>query len=123
MIHGVTTNRDLLVSILRHDDSVAGRTDTGFLTRHPPAELLPAASPPPLHLSAAALAGQARRKKRAPVLRTFPSGSRNNPSGLQYATLDGYTVGYRITGTSVQAEIDGEALPPVIAQSGDGHRS
>ncbi len=120
VIHGVTTNRDLLVSILRHEEFAAGRTDTGFLTRHPPAELLPAASPPPLHLLAAALAGQARRKNSAPVLRTFPSGWRNNPSGLQYATLDGHTVGYRITGTSVQAEIDGAALPPVIAHSVTG---
>jgi len=35
-IHGVTTNRDLLVTILREPDFLAGRTDTGYLTRHDP---------------------------------------------------------------------------------------
>ncbi|MEU7815377.1 biotin carboxylase N-terminal domain-containing protein, partial [Pseudonocardia sp. NPDC049154] len=33
-IHGVTTNRDLLVDILREPEFLAGRTDTGYLTRH-----------------------------------------------------------------------------------------
>ncbi len=33
-IHGVTTNRDLLVRILRHPAFVAGDIDTGFLDRH-----------------------------------------------------------------------------------------
>ena len=33
-IHGVTTNRDLLVRTLRHPGFVAGETDTGFLDRH-----------------------------------------------------------------------------------------
>jgi acyl-CoA carboxylase subunit alpha len=116
VIHGVTTNRDLLVAILRHADFAAGRIDTGFLTRHPPAELLPPAEPPALHLLAAALAGQARRRDSAPVLRTFPSGWRNNPSALQHATFGEHVVGYRITGPAVYAEVDGAALPPVIAR-------
>ncbi len=117
VIHGVATNRDLLVAILRHEEFAAGRIDTGFLTRHPPAELLAAADPQALHLLAAALAGQARRRDSAPVLRTFPSGWRNNPSALQHATFGAHVVGYRITGNSVYAEIDGTALPPVIAHS------
>ena len=33
-IHGVTTNRDLLVRTLRHPGFAAGDTDTGFLDRH-----------------------------------------------------------------------------------------
>ena len=33
-IHGLTTNRDLLVAILREPDFLAGATDTGYLTRH-----------------------------------------------------------------------------------------
>ncbi len=33
-IHGVTTNRDLLVRTLEHDDFVQGVTDTGFLERN-----------------------------------------------------------------------------------------
>jgi propionyl-CoA carboxylase alpha chain len=117
VLHGVTTNRDLLLAVLRHEEFVAGRFDTGFLTRHPPAELVPAGSPPPLHLVAAALVGQARRRAGAPVLGAIPSGWRNNPSAPQYATFDGHTVGYRIAGTTVHAEIDGVALPPVVAHS------
>jgi propionyl-CoA carboxylase alpha chain len=117
VIHGVATNRDLLAAVLRHEEFAAGRIDTGFLTRHPPAELLPAADPPALHLLAAALAGQARRRDSAPVLRTFPSGWRNNPSALQHATFGEHVVGYQLTGTTVHAEIDGAALPPVVAHS------
>ncbi|HEY4333662.1 MAG TPA: biotin/lipoyl-containing protein, partial [Ilumatobacteraceae bacterium] len=33
-IHGVVTNRDLLVNTLRSDEFVAGQTDTGFFDRH-----------------------------------------------------------------------------------------
>ena len=38
-IHGPVNNRDLLLSILRHPEFLAGQTDTGFLTRNPPEEL------------------------------------------------------------------------------------
>ncbi len=38
-LHGVTTNRDLLVGILRHPEFAGGATDTGFLERHDPAAL------------------------------------------------------------------------------------
>ncbi len=34
-IHGVVTNRDLLVAILGEAEFLAGHTDTGYLTRHP----------------------------------------------------------------------------------------
>jgi acetyl/propionyl-CoA carboxylase alpha subunit len=61
-LHGVVTNRDLLVGILREPEFAAGQIDTGYLDRHRPGEL----SPPhpeagPVHLLAVALAGQARR--------------------------------------------------------------
>ncbi|UQX02325.1 biotin carboxylase N-terminal domain-containing protein [Streptomyces sp. RerS4] len=36
-IHGLTTNRDLLVRSLRHPDFAAARLDTGFYERHLPA--------------------------------------------------------------------------------------
>src|SRR6202043_1088417 len=61
-IHGVVTNRDLLVGILGHPDFESGRTDTGFLQRHDPAGLATAASSPDataVHAVAAALAGRA----------------------------------------------------------------
>jgi acetyl/propionyl-CoA carboxylase alpha subunit len=35
-VHGVVTNRDLLVATLRDPEFLAGRTDTGFFDRHPP---------------------------------------------------------------------------------------
>jgi acetyl/propionyl-CoA carboxylase alpha subunit len=38
-LHGVTTNRDLLVGVLEHPEFLAGATDTGFLERHDPAAL------------------------------------------------------------------------------------
>ena len=38
-LHGVTTNRDLLLGILSEPEFLAGRTDTGYLTRHDPAAL------------------------------------------------------------------------------------
>jgi acetyl/propionyl-CoA carboxylase alpha subunit len=115
-LHGVVTNRDLLVAILRHEEFAAGAIDTGFLARHPPAELIPDVPPPALHLLAAALAGQAERRQATPVLRTFPSGWRNNPSGMQQARFAGHAIGYRITGPAVRAEIGAEVLD-VIARA------
>ena len=38
-IHGVTTNRDLLVATLLHPEVFAGTADTGFYDAHGPAEL------------------------------------------------------------------------------------
>jgi len=89
-LHGVVTNRDLLVGILREPEFAAGAIDTGYLDRHQPQELCPVEPQAgPVHLLAVALAGQARRRAEAPVLATLPSGWRNNPSGPQRA-------GYRV---------------------------
>src|SRR5208282_3675349 len=63
-IHGVTTNRDLLVAILREPSFLAGATDTGYLTRHDPAALA-APRPAATHALAAALARQARHRAAA----------------------------------------------------------
>ena len=35
-LHGVRTNRDLLVGLLGEEEFLDGRTDTGYLDRHPP---------------------------------------------------------------------------------------
>jgi len=114
-LHGVTTNRDLLVAVLRSEEFAAAAIDTGFLSRHPPQSLLPDDGPPPEHLLAAVLAGQAERRAHAPVLRSFPSGWRNNPSAPQHAAFAGRAVGYRISGRSVYAEVDGQELAGAIA--------
>ena len=64
-LHGVVTNRDLLVGILREQEFLDGRIDTGYLTRHDPADLM-AADPrrDELHALAVALADQAAAAQR-----------------------------------------------------------
>jgi propionyl-CoA carboxylase alpha chain len=101
-IHGVTTNRDLLVRVLRHPAFLAGGTDTGFLGRHPEvfAPLLSSVDAVRLSCLAAALAGAARRRSTAASVGALPSGWRNVPSGLQTVAYDAPTgtleVGYRL---------------------------
>src|ERR1019366_6196528 len=68
-LHGVTTNRDLLVGVLGEAEFSDGTIDTGYLARHDPAVL---AAPLggealDLHAAAAALAGQAARPATAPA--------------------------------------------------------
>ncbi|GGM33608.1 biotin carboxylase N-terminal domain-containing protein [Dactylosporangium sucinum] len=100
-IHGVTTNRDLLVRVLRHSAFLSGGTDTGFLDRHPEvfAPLLSSVDAVRLSCLAVALAGAARRGKSA-ALPGLPSGWRNVPSALQTVVYEGPTgtieVGYRL---------------------------
>ena len=98
--HGVTTNRDFLVNVLRHEAFLAGDTTTDFIERwRPERRRAPDAAELRLAAVAAALAGQARRRTAAPVLRAVPSGWRNNPSAMQTATYrhgqDEIAVGYR----------------------------
>ena len=118
-LHGVVTNRDLLVGILREPEFAAGAIDTGYLDRHRPAELCRAdAAAGPVHLLAVTLAGQAWRREQAPVLATLPSGWRNNPSAPQRVSweLDGQAaeVSYRFGRDGLQAEVDGTPLGDVV---------
>ena len=121
-LHGVTSNRDLLVGILREEEFQAGQIDTGYLTRHDPEQLArswPDQNAPRLHALAAALAGQAARRAQAPVLRTIPSGWRNVPSEDQhvtFATGDGsqLEVRYRFSGQTVTATINGEPVTELL---------
>jgi propionyl-CoA carboxylase alpha chain len=115
-IHGVTTNRDLLVGILRDAEFLAGRIDTGFLERRPPAQL---ARPPldkdglRLHAAAAALAGERARRASATVLTTLPSGWRNvrsAPARARFTTPTGemevaYNPGLSVDGEPIAAEV------------------
>ncbi|MGC4836350.1 biotin carboxylase N-terminal domain-containing protein [Micromonospora vinacea] len=89
-LHGVATNRDLLVRVLRSPEFAAAEIDTGFLDRHPEvfAPLLPA-DQVPLTALAAALAGAAHRRATAPVLGGLPSGWRNVPAVPQTARFVG----------------------------------
>jgi propionyl-CoA carboxylase alpha chain len=101
-VHGLATNRDLLVRTLRHPDFLAGRTDTAFFDRIGLDALsAPLAGPAEVELAvlAAALAGAASRREAARVLGGLPSGWRNVPFQPQRVGFDhgGETVevGYR----------------------------
>ncbi len=90
-LHGLITNRELLVRTLRHEEFLAGQTDTHFLERHDPVELgapLIGADEAPVHAAAAALAGQAANRATAGAFTTIPSGWRNNPSQGQVAAFE-----------------------------------
>jgi acetyl/propionyl-CoA carboxylase alpha subunit len=115
-IHGLATNRDLLVRILRHRDFLEGRTQTDFLERHDPAVLgasLADAGAARIHAVAAALCGQAGRREAATVQRTLPSGWRNAPSQPQRVAFEcdagNVEVAYRVGG-GVKVEVDGDAI-------------
>jgi acetyl/propionyl-CoA carboxylase alpha subunit len=122
-IHGVTTNRDLLVRILRHPEFLAGDIDTGFLQRHDPAVLgAPKATAEieRLHAVAAALAAQADRRRHAPVLAGLPSGWRNVVSQMQECAFVGHgpdriDIGYRFDRDNrcTAVAIDGTPRPDI----------
>jgi propionyl-CoA carboxylase alpha chain len=90
-IHGVVTNRDLLVRVLRHPKFRTGGADIGFLDQHPEvfAPLLSSVDAVRLSCLAAALAGAATRRADASVQASLPSGWRNVPTGAQTTVYDG----------------------------------
>lgn len=92
-IHGITTNRDLLVASLVHPEYLAGTADTGFYGRHDPVGLTQGhALPLGLAALVAAVADGARQVARRPVLGPVSSGYRNVPSAFQRRTFwDGDT--------------------------------
>ncbi|SFN07851.1 propionyl-CoA carboxylase alpha chain [Pseudonocardia ammonioxydans] len=115
-LHGVTTNRDLLVGILRSPGFLAGDTDTGFLVRHDPVALGAGtlADHGRRHAAAAALAAQAAHRAGARVLAGMPSGWRNVGGAFQQAgyLLDDreLTVAYRFRRGGLDLRVGGEPL-------------
>ncbi|GAC56517.1 putative acyl-CoA carboxylase alpha chain [Gordonia hirsuta DSM 44140 = NBRC 16056] len=111
-IHGVVTNRDLLVNILREEQYLTGDTDTAYLDTVGLAELsAPLADPRAVQVAAvaAALAQSAAARVQAQVDAGLPSGWRNLPSVYQSKTYlpagnddDELTVRYRIERGRVQ---------------------
>ncbi|MFD7028329.1 biotin carboxylase N-terminal domain-containing protein [Streptomyces sp. NPDC059917] len=97
-IHGLTTNRDLLVRSLRHPEFTAARLDTGFYERHL-AELT-ASAPDAARAALAAALAEAAPAADAPLAGRL-GGWRNVPSQPQSRgyTVDGtaYEVRYRPT--------------------------
>jgi propionyl-CoA carboxylase alpha chain len=106
-IHGLVTNRDLLVNVLRHKAFLAGDTDTAFFERHDLNGLAaPLADPDATRLAAlaAALALDAAAREQAGVLRTIPSGWRNVVSQSQRIAFAEAAVAYRLTRAGLVAD-------------------
>ncbi|GIJ21875.1 ATP-binding protein [Micromonospora lutea] len=89
-LHGVATNRDLLIRVLRSPEFASADIDTGFLERHAEVfePILPTTEIPVVAL-AAALALAAARRASAPVLAGLPSGWRNVPAFPQVTRFAG----------------------------------
>lgn len=110
-LHGIKTNRDLLVRVLRHPEFVAGQIDTAFLGRHGLDTLAaPLADDETEKMSAlaAALADAAANRAAARVQAELPSGWRNVASGPQRISYTGpsarHDVEYRITSAGLIAD-------------------
>ncbi|CAM02517.1 propionyl-CoA carboxylase alpha chain [Saccharopolyspora erythraea NRRL 2338] len=110
-IHGLKTNRDLLVRVLEHPAFRAGDTDTSFFTTHGLAELSrPLADERAEALSAlaAALAEAAANRRDTAVAPGLPSGWRNvvsMPQTKRFAGPSGtHDVGYRLDRDGLRAE-------------------
>jgi propionyl-CoA carboxylase alpha chain len=135
-IHGLTTNRDLLVNVLRHPAFLDGDTDTAFLTRHGVdvlAKPLADAAAERVSAVAAALALDTRARAAAPVLRAVPSGWRNVVSQPQRVAFDVSSgrmeIGYRFARTGLVIDdipdvclVEAEADRVVLA-AGDVRRT
>ncbi|NRQ38083.1 biotin/lipoyl-binding protein [Nonomuraea sp. NN258] len=125
-LHGLTTNRDLLVDVLLHPDFQAGRTHTGFLSAPLPARAAPIGAAG----LAAALAGAAANRGRARVLGSLPGGWRNVRSQPRVARFEEAEVVYDplpdgVTAVSVSPglvvlEQDGVRHAYEVADYGDG---
>ncbi|MEB4211933.1 biotin carboxylase N-terminal domain-containing protein [Mycobacterium sp. 94-17] len=108
-VHGVRTNRDLLVHVLRHPAFLDGATDTAFFDTHDLATLAaPLADAAVTRLSAvaAALADAAHNRAVARVMAAVPSGWRNLSSGHQVKSYlddlgEEHRVRYRFTRTGL----------------------
>jgi acetyl/propionyl-CoA carboxylase alpha subunit len=118
-VHGVTTNRDLLVRILEEPEFLAGATDTAYLDRHDPAvlgaPLLETRDGRRAHAAVAGLASQVVRRVQAKVFAGLPSGWRSNPSQDQVVVIEDargqVTVRYRLDRSgAVTMSIDDEPV-------------
>jgi acetyl/propionyl-CoA carboxylase alpha subunit len=122
-LHGIKTNRDLLVNVLRHPAFLDGATDTAFFDTHGLADLAaPLADPsvPALSAVAAALADAAGNRSAATVLRDLPSGWRNLASGFQVkcfldAAGDEHAVRYRFGRAGL--ELDGGPVVSLVSST------
>jgi propionyl-CoA carboxylase alpha chain len=117
-IHGLRTNRDLLVRVLGHPAFAVGDTDTAFLDWHGLDVLAaPLLGPAEERLAAVAavLADAARRRAAAPVLAGLPSGWRNVPTSPQWSVLTGPAGEHRVSYRAARGALDAPAAPATPA--------
>jgi propionyl-CoA carboxylase alpha chain len=134
-IHGMVTNRDLLVRVLRHPAFLAGDTDTAFFATHGLENLsapLISEEGEKLSLVAAALSDAAANRAAARIGAGLPSGWRNLPSQPQSKSYESRITGtqeirYRITRAGL--DVDGlegleliEATPDSVTLTVPGDR-
>ncbi|WP_167478398.1 acetyl/propionyl/methylcrotonyl-CoA carboxylase subunit alpha [Nocardia arthritidis] len=134
-LHGLVTNRDLLVRVLRHPAFLAGDTDTAFFETHGLSTIaapLVSEGDEALSIVAAALADAAANRGAARVGGGLPSGWRNLPSQSQVKLYESRTsgvheVGYRFTRGAVAVDgHDGleliESAPTTVVFAVPGER-
>ncbi|GAA1997404.1 biotin carboxylase N-terminal domain-containing protein [Brevibacterium samyangense] len=115
-IHGIATNRALLVAILEEEAYGRGEISTHYLEQHTPEALLGSVPEERIRLAAltAALAAAHASRAQARALATIPSGFRSNPSLPQsrsYATADGREIEVEYSfGRSPLFRVDGEPV-------------
>ena len=116
-LHGVRTNRDLLVATLSHPEVLEGTANTGFYEAHGPAELTEGSGlAPDLGALVAALADAAAERSALGHLAGISSGFRNVGDGLfrsrtYVAGDDEVSVAYRFVRSGLEVE-----TPPVGAE-------
>ena len=117
-LHGLVTNRDLLVNTLCHPGFLAGDIDTAFFDRHGLHILAaPAVDSSGVRIAAiaAAVSDSAFERSQAVVARGVPSGWRNLTAGYQrrsyaFSRDQEVTVGYRFARQGLELEPAGDGL-------------
>jgi propionyl-CoA carboxylase alpha chain len=111
-IHGVTTNRDLLVNVLLHKAFLAGETDTAFFDRH---GLDALAAPLVTSAELSALAAALALGKAAESTRGVPYGWRNVPSQPQTIALGDLEIRFRYTRAGLEHNVSDPGVTLVTA--------
>jgi len=132
-VHGVTTNRELLIASLLHPEFLAGTAGTGFYAAHPPAALTAGATlDPEIAALVAALADAATAPTRGfrniPVgyrSRSYAAGDREievryrfGRTGLEVAGLDAVSL-VDATPEAVVLDLDGVRRRWTVGRFGD----
>lgn len=124
-IHGLKTNRELLIGILTEPEFRSGSTDTAYLDRHPPSGESAHRGPGAKSLAAAAMALLAHHRQGAKVQTSIPAGFRNVRSQPSTVFLKAderqFAVEYtpKRTGTdstAVEITVDGKPLGETLCE-------